>query len=58
MSTLHLTPSGDPQSPIGWCNEKGDCEGREGRGRKPEGGEGKEAKEGRKEGGREREGRR
>ena len=32
MSTLHLTPSGDPQSPIGWCRlwRKGRREGRRG----------------------------
>ena len=40
MSTLHLTPSGDPQSPIGWCGIVGE-------------GRGEGAREGRRKGGRE-----
>ena len=57
MSTLHLTPSGDPQSPMGWCNERGDW-GKGGSQGRTEGGgrEGEGAKEGqREEGGRGRE---
>ena len=56
MSTLHLTPSGDPQSPIGWCNERGDCGGREGgeglreAGKDGGGGGGKRRSEGGREG--------
>ena len=48
MSTLHLTPSGDPQSPIGWWNERGNCGGREGREKKDiwRGSEGRERREG------------
>ena len=57
MSTLHLTPSGDPQSPIGWCNEREDCGRREGgggsQGRTDGGGRGEEREGEREEGGRE-----
>ena len=60
MSTLHLTPSGDPQLPIVLCNERGgEGERREGEGREggsepgKDRGRGKGGKEGGREGGRE-----